>query len=56
MTPPTSRRAGRLAFVTFVVLLLVFAGVVIWLVTAPVRELRSAPRAPAEAPAAQPKS
>lgn len=53
MSDASPRRSGRIAFVSFIVLFLVFAALVIWLVTAPVRELRNRPQRPAEAPAGQ---
>lgn len=48
MSSRTTRRSGRLVFLAFIVGFLVFAVVVIWLVTGPVRALRQ----PAAAPAA----
>lgn len=51
MSTPSSKRSGRVAFVAFIVLFLVFAAVVVWLVTGPVRALKQPPARPAEAPA-----
>ncbi len=52
MSSRTSRRSGRLVFLAFIVGFLVFAAVVIWLVTGPVRALKQPASRPAEAPAA----
>jgi hypothetical protein len=52
MSSRTPRRTGRLVFVAFIAGVLVFAAVVIWLVTGPVRALKQPAARPAEAPAA----
>jgi uncharacterized SAM-binding protein YcdF (DUF218 family) len=53
MSTPSPRRAGRFVFIAFILGFLVFAAVVVWLVTGPVRALRNPPARPAEAPAGQ---
>lgn len=51
MSTPSPRRAGRFVFLAFIVGFLVFAAVVVWLVTGPVRALKNPPARPAAAPA-----